>query len=161
MLIEVQGIDCTQLFSRQNLPVSFQENPKHYIPTFGSSIYTVWDRQGNWIYVGIGGQGQSPNTPLHKRNPQSRMIQHRSGRRSGDQFCIYVHDYYVVPNLDLKKYKFEKGYLDQKTKEFIQQELSYRFMVIQTLEGRQQVMSIETELKKGLPEFGKPLLNGV
>ena len=47
-----------------------------------------------------------------------RLNSHRSGRRSGDQFCIYIQDYYVLPLLieNLKKnkedYVFEKGKLD-------------------------------------------------
>src|SRR4051794_14870020 len=63
------------------------------IPATGAGIYTVWDGDGRLVYVGVAG-----------RNPQSaglasRLRSHASGRRSGDQFCVYVADHYVLPNL--------------------------------------------------------------
>lgn len=155
------GVDCRELFDPLVEPISFQDNPRDHIPATGSIIYTVWDRDGQWIYVGIGGVGQSPNTPLEKRNPRSRILQHRSGLRSGDQFCIYVHDYYIVPRLELSTYEFKRGDLDRMTKEFIQKELFYRFMVFQTDNGNRLVRDLETILKKGVQGIGKPLLNGV
>jgi len=156
-----QGIDCSRLFDRSVKPISFQDNPNDHIPKFGSIIYTIWNNADEWIYVGIGGLGQSPSTPLHKRNPVSRIQQHKSGRRSGDQFCIYVHDCFVVPKLDNTKYKFVKGALDHQTKNYIQENLFYRFVVIQNEESIQLVRKIESQLKNGLEGFGKPLLNGI
>lgn len=156
-----QGVDCTKLFDLSIEPISFKDNPKDHIPKYGSIIYTIWNKSDEWIYVGIGGLGQSPNTPLHKRNPVSRIQQHQSGRRSGDQFCIYVHDYFVVPQLDLQQYEFVRGGLDRLTKRYIQEELFYRFVVIQNKESIQLVRKIENELKIGFKDFGKPLLNGI
>jgi hypothetical protein len=65
-----------------------------------------------------------------------------------------------VPTLDLTDYKFQKGHLDRLTREVIQTELSYRFMVLQSEDGVAKVRAIEAELKKGLEGYGKPLLNG-
>lgn len=56
------GVDCRELFDPLVEPISFQDNPRDHIPEIGSIIYTVWDRDGQWIYVGIGGVGQSPTT---------------------------------------------------------------------------------------------------
>lgn len=159
--LKVSGVDCSDLFNLKKSPISFKENPRDYIPTYGSMVYTIWNKSDEWIYVGIGGIGRSPTTPLLKRNPISRILQHKSGRRSGDQFCIYVHDYYVIPNLDLNEYVFDKGYLDNLTREFINNELFYRFLVIQEENSIQLVRSIEDQLKTGLKDYGKPLLNGV
>ena len=155
-----EGVDCSRLFDSSVKPFSFRENPRDHIPGFGSIIYTIWNNADEWIYVGIGGLGQSPNTPLNLRNPVSRILQHQSGRRSGDQFCIYVHDYYVVPKIDPQRYKFERGGLDRLTKNYIPNELSYRFVVIQNDDSIRLVRAIEAKLKNGLDGFGKPLLNG-
>ena len=157
----LHGVDFTNLFDLSVKPISFMDNPKDYIPNYGSIVYTIWNKKNEWIYVGIGGLGQSPNTPLHQRNPVSRIQQHQSGRRSGDQFCIYVHDKFVVPQIDLKKYEFVRGSLDKLTKQYIHEELFYRFIVIQNDNSIQLVRKIENDLKSGLEGFGKPLLNGV
>ena len=154
------GVDCRDLFDTSTPAISFKDHPRDHIPSFGSIIYTVWDKNDRWIYVGIGGVGQSPNTPLKKRNPRSRILQHRSGLRSGDQFCIYVHDYFIVPNLDLDTYEFKRGDLDRMTRAYIQKELSYRFMVFQTEDGARLVRNLEAILKNGLQGIGSPLLNG-
>ena len=153
--------DLHQLFDSSVSPISFSENCKEYIPVYGSIIYTVWDKSRKFIYVGIGGLGRSPDTPLHKRNPRSRIKHHQSGRRSGDQFCIYVHDYYIVPTLGMKTYQFKKGDLDKLTRDFIQRELFYRFKAFQTEEGNKLVRKIENKIKKGVFGFQPPLLNGV
>src|SRR5436190_14219627 len=56
-------------------------------------LYTIWDDEGGLVYAGIAG-----------RNPDgkglaNRLRSHASGRRSGDQFCVYVADHYVLPEL--------------------------------------------------------------
>src|SRR4051794_12863720 len=61
------------------------------IPGSGAGVYTIWDDDGAFIYVGAAG-----------RNPDgtglaSRLRSHHRGRRSGDQFCVYVADHYVMP----------------------------------------------------------------
>jgi hypothetical protein len=67
----------------------------------------------------------------------------------------------VVPQLDLQQYEFVRGGLDRLTKRYIQEELFYRFVVIQNKESIQLVRKIENELKTGFKDFGKPLLNGI
>src|SRR5262249_3570062 len=63
------------------------------VPRSGAGIYTVWDDAGELIYVGIA--GRNPNGS----GLASRLRSHVSGRRSGDQFCVYVADHYVMPEL--------------------------------------------------------------
>jgi hypothetical protein len=63
------------------------------VPTSGAGVYSVWDERGQLVYVGAAG-----------RNPQGaglagRLRSHASGRRSGDEFCVYVADHYVLPEL--------------------------------------------------------------
>ena len=154
----IDNHDVSKLFDDKYPLIKFSDNPNDHIPTYGSIIYTIWDKEKKFIYVGIGGLGQSPNTPLSKRNPRSRIFQHKSGRRSGDQFCIYIHDYYIVPQLNFSKYKFKKGYLDKLTKNFINENLSYRFCVFQKNDSIEIVRSLEKKIQQGI--FGiKPLLN--
>jgi hypothetical protein len=55
------------------------------------------------VYVGVAG-----------RNPRgaglaSRLRSHASGRRSGDQFCGYVADQYVLPELTPERARLLRG----------------------------------------------------
>ena len=63
------------------------------IPSGGAGVYTIWDDGGGLVYAGIVGRN-----PLGK-GLASRLRSHASGRRSGDQFCVYVADHYVLPDL--------------------------------------------------------------
>ena len=124
------------------------------IPQYGSIIYTVFLDRKEFIYVGIGGLSG-------KRDPRSRIRQHTSGLRSGDQFCIYIQDFYVIPLLIGQTYVPKKGYLDQLTKEFIQKRLTYRYMVFQDEDSDKVVRKLEKELQTNLHGHGMPKLNGI
>ena len=156
----LDNYDLSNLFDTNKKSISFSEDPRKHIPEFGSMIYTVWDNNEKFIYVGISGIGQSPNTPLLKRNPRSRIKQHQSGRRSGDQFCVYVHDHFVIPELlKSNSYQPSRGYLDRLTKEYIQKKLRYRFLCFQTEDGVSIVRNLENKIKSGIFDL-KPFLNG-
>jgi len=127
------------------------------IPAYGSIIYTVFLDESEFIYVGIGGLA---GTTVKERNPRSRIRQHSQGARSGDQFCIYIQDFYVIPDLIDKPYTPVKGYLDRLTREFIQTRLTYRYVVIQTDDSDKVARLIERELQSDKHGFGTPKLNG-
>ena len=91
----LDGHDLSALFDFSKSPIPFSEDPRRHIPNSGSIIYSVWDKDEKFIYIGISGLQKT----LEKRSPLSRMISHASIRRSGDQFCIYIHDFYLVPEL--------------------------------------------------------------
>ena len=95
----LDGHDVSKLFDTSVTPISFSDDPRKHIPKNGSIIYSVWDVNEQFIYIGISGLQKS----LEKRNPLSRMISHASGVRSGDQFCVYIHDFYVIPNIMKEK----------------------------------------------------------
>jgi hypothetical protein len=158
--ININDLDLTELFDPAIEAVPFADPRINEIPSPGSIIYTVWHDELGFIYVGIGGVGQSSTTPLEKRNPRSRIKEHSLGRRSGDQFCVYVHDFFVIPEL-IKSGSFipEKGLLDKLTKAYIHKHLSYRFMVFQTDDSARLVRDLEIEIQRGVPGFGKPMLN--
>ena len=152
----LDGIDLSALFDSSISPISFSEDPRIHIPNKGSIIYSVWDKDEKFIYIGISGLQKS----LEKRSPLSRMISHASGRRSGDQFCIYIHDFYVIPKLIEKgAYTPSIGVLDKLTKEFIQCNLSYRFVGFETDNSNEIVRSLENQIKSGAFGFS-PSLNG-
>jgi hypothetical protein len=58
------------------------------IPGSGAGVYTVWDDAGGLVYAGIAGRNPAGKGLV------SRLRSHASGRRSGDQFCVYVADHY-------------------------------------------------------------------
>ena len=153
----IDGHDLSKLFDEQYPTIKFSEDPKDHLPPKGSIIYTVFNKGGEFIYVGIAGIQKLPE----KRSSISRMMSHRSGRRSGDQFCVYVHDVFVIPELVKKgTYAPSRGLLDRLTKEYIQQNLSYRFCSFQTDDSIGIVRTLETQIKNGCCGR-KPYLNGM
>ena len=82
--------------------------------------------------------------------------------RSGDQFCVYVQDFFVIPEIVKSgNYVPEKGLLDKLTKKYIHENLSYRYVVFQDENSIQIVRSLESKIKCGESSFGTPFLNGV
>ena len=152
----VDGYDLSQLFDSSAGSIDFSEDPRKHISDNGSIIYSVWDKQQKFIYIGISGLQKS----LEKRSPLSRMVSHASGRRSGDQFCIYIHDFYVIPKLVEKgNYEPSVGSLDKLTKEFIHNNLSYRFVQFDSDDSDLIVRKLENQIKSGILGFS-PILNG-
>ena len=152
----LDGYDLSKLFDNSIKPISFAEDPRKYISNNGSIIYPVWDKEDKFIYIGISGLQKS----LEKRSPLSRMVSHCSGMRSGDQFCVYIHDFFVIPNLLKEKdYKPERGSLDKLTKQYIHENLSYRFISFNSDDSDTIVRRLENEIKSGALGL-KPFLNG-
>ena len=118
--VNLSGENVTKLFYGN--PVPFSEPRIEEIPVYGSIIYTIWNKKNEFIYVGIA--GVRSGVPVKKRNPRSRLKAHASGRRSGNQFCVYVQDFYVIPEIiKSKKYIPTKQLLDKLTKKYIHKNL--------------------------------------
>ena len=150
----INGFDVSNLFDLTKPPISFNDDHKRFIPEYGSMIYTVWDKDEKFIYAGISGLGG-------KKNPRGRIEQHRSGRRSSDQFCTYIQDFYVLPEmLETGTYKPKKKSLDDMTRDYIRNRLFYRFVVIEDI-GRSEIISMEDEIRNGVFGFSPPVLNGL
>src|SRR5215475_6178752 len=82
----------------------FSDWPNPAVPAFGAGVYTVWHSDGRFMYVGMSGRGITTET-IRRNTPQgiyTRLRSHASGRRSGDQFCVYVTDRLVLPILTQK-----------------------------------------------------------
>jgi hypothetical protein len=78
----------------------FSDWPAGDVPRSGAVVYTIWNREGSFIYVGMSGRsftGGSDGTG--GAGPWGRLNSHAAGRRSGDQFCVYVADRLVLPTL--------------------------------------------------------------
>jgi hypothetical protein len=111
----------------------FADWPNDQIPRRAAGVYTIW-RHDEFIYVGMSGRGAKAEAFVadqglgQAKGLWTRLGSHASGRRSGDQFNVYVCDRYVIPALtphqqrDIGKGKL---LLDQMTKDFIRRQLSY------------------------------------
>ncbi len=145
----------------QGVTCSFSEWPNSAVPTFGAGVYTIWHRDGRFIYVGMSGRGISADTPRRNR-PQglyTRLQSHASGRRSGDQFCVYVADRFVLPILtqdDIAAIAAGRHQMDALVRRYIHENLGYRFAM---LPNGATAYAVEAALKGGNWPHGRPLFN--
>ena len=108
----------------------FSDWPNSAMPTFGAGVYTIWHRDGRFIYVGMSGRGITSDT-LRRNTPQgiyTRLQSHASGRRSGDQFCVYVADRLVLPTLsqdDITAIASGRHQMDAFVRRYIHENLCY------------------------------------
>ena len=150
--------EIASLFDESSPLLTFSSESIKQIPEFGSILYTVFLDRSEFIYVGIGGLAGGN---VRSRDPRSRIRQHTQGRRSGDQFCIYIQDFYVIPNLVQTDYTPKKGHLDELVRDFIQSKLTFRFVVFQTEDSDQIVRRLEREIQLGQHFDKQPTINGV
>jgi hypothetical protein len=140
---------------------SFADWPNPSVPAFGAGVYTVWHNDGRFIYVGMSGRGITAET-IRRNTPQglyTRLQSHAHGRRSGDQFCVYVADRFVLPTLsqqDIAAIASGRHPMDTFVRRYIHENLSYRFVM---LPDGAAAYAIETAIKSGEWEHGRPLLN--
>ena len=63
----------------------------------------------------------------------TRLNSHASGRLSGDQFCVYVANRFVIPSLkaeELALFGSARLTLDARTKTFIHEHLEYAYALV-------------------------------
>ena len=99
----------------------FVDWPNKEVPKGKPGVYLIY-QEGRWIYIG-----------MSFKNLQGRLSQHASGRRSGDQFCVYVGDRLVMSKLSIDQMKgvFSGEFsLDDAIKEFVRSKLSYRYLLV-------------------------------
>jgi hypothetical protein len=122
-------------------------------------VYTIW-KDARFVYVGIAGRGLDLTiNHVKMRGLKDRLDSHWRGRRSGDQFAVYVFDRFVVTTLtDEQRRRFQSGELegDSLTRRSIQEHFCYRFA---TTKSYKEASTIESHMAKGLTEAGAPLLN--
>lgn len=142
----------------------FADWPNKAVPK-SPGVYTIWQKE-QLIYVGMAGRGvavaelNEEGEPTRKtRGLFGRLNTHANGKRSGDQFSIYVCDRFVVPQLSadelglLEKGRFD---LDARTKAHVRQHYEYRYVVTET---GMAAANLENQVKGGALGTGTPLLN--
>ena len=143
--------DLEQLWDELNLqPVyRFADWPNKDVPKGKPGVYLIY-HEGRWIYIG-----------MSLKNLQSRLSRHASGRRSGDQFCVYVGDHLVMPKLGIDQMKgvFSGEYsLDDAIKEFVRSQLSHRYLLVADDPTARALEKHGLEIAKGQ---GAKLLNSL
>jgi hypothetical protein len=80
---------------------AFANWPNAQVPRFAAGVYTIWHDDGRFVYVGMSGRSITAATepPQRPYGLWTRLDSHAGGRRSGDQFCVYVADRLVLPSL--------------------------------------------------------------
>jgi hypothetical protein len=114
-----------------------------------------------FIYVGMSGRSFTGGPESNgKAGPWGRLNSHASGRRSGDQFCVYVADRLILPTLHNRISEIADGSLslDGAIRDYIRTNLGFRWIM---MESGKAAFELERRLQKGEPECGKPLLNPV
>jgi hypothetical protein len=143
----------------------FQDWPNEQVPKRAAGVYTVWDGD-RLLYVGMSGRAMtaedlevSDSGRVVAKGLWTRLNAHASGRRSGDQFCIYISDRFVVPALTPShQQQLAAGSLslDSLIRAFVRERLAYRFVV--TADGAEAAKLEEEVRRRGL-SAGKPYLN--
>lgn len=137
---------------------AFRDWPADDLAAGPSGVYTIW--HGDlFLYVGMAYAHRD------ERNPRAhgvfgRLKSHASGRRSGDQFAIYICDRYVVPHLsgaELNALAEGERLLDPLTREYIHTHLSYRVVLTDSGATARRLESLVRGI--GLPRSGRPLIN--
>jgi len=140
---------------------SFASWPNPSVPAFGAGVYTIWHHDGRFIYVGMSGRGITTET-IRRNTPHgiyTRLRSHASGRRSGDQLCVYVADRLVLPTLsqqNIAAIASGRHQMDAFVRRYIHENLVYRFVI---LPDGTAAYTVEAAIKSGKWEHGRPLLN--
>lgn len=123
-----------------------------------SGVYTIWNGDA-FLYVGMAWRHRDEQSPSAS-GVFGRLASHASGRRSGNQFCIYICDRFVVPELsvdDVTALRRGQRLLDQRTRTFIHEHLTYR--VVMTSSG-EDARLLEAHVRRaGLARSGRPEIN--
>lgn len=145
------------LFTSHLLP--FASWPETPVPKGPPGVYTIW-RADEFLYIGISWREPSTTVTGLSKGLWGRLDSHASGRRSGDQFCIYICDRFVLGSLESESIKaVADGHLslDQLTRSYIREQLGYRFIAT---ESGAEARAIESRVRReGYLHYGRPYLN--
>jgi predicted house-cleaning noncanonical NTP pyrophosphatase (MazG superfamily) len=144
----------------------FRDWPDSPVETVAAGVYTIWEGD-TFVYVGYAGRDLTAkdiaNADQKSRKAiglRDRLDHHASGARSGDQFCVYVCDRYVLAALsDSDRSQIKDGdlrLLNARTRQHIRDHYDYRY--VPTPDG-QTARILERAVQGGALKAGKPLLN--
>ena len=122
----------SDLFSER---FKFSAWPNPSIPAVAAGVYAIW-KDKELIYFGMSGReiDSKGKTTSKKYGLITRLNSHASGRLSGDQFCVYVANRFVVPTINPEELShFASGNLtlDKRTKAFIHMHFDYAYALVQ------------------------------
>ena len=142
---------------------AFCDRPVSAVPDVAAGVYAIWDND-QLINVGMSGRGATRGLLAAKQlegkrfGLYTRLASHASGRRSGDQFCVYVADQLVLPRLSadqIDAISRRELRFDNLVKEYIHSNLDFGF--VETWDG-EIARDAEDDARSGA--LGqKPLLN--
>lgn len=144
----------------------FEDWPNPKIRLVEPGVYTIWEGD-QLIYVGYAGRKLTAKyvstldqaTVKKAKGLRDRLDHHASGARSGDQFCVYVCDRFVLAALtEEDRAAIQNGdlrLLNALTRKHIRDRYSYRF--VPTPDGP-TARKLELAVQKGALG-AKPLLN--
>jgi hypothetical protein len=144
-------------------PFHFHNWPTDEVPPVAAGVYAIWD-DDLLVYVGMSGRGRTRQDLEDAQGGGrrvglwTRLNSHASGRRSGDQFCVYVADHLVLPMLtagQVEGIASGKIRLDDLTRSRVRDHMSFRFLI--TPDG-ESAAALERELRAGALGT-KPSLN--
>jgi hypothetical protein len=142
----------------------FRDWPNTSIPLAAAGVYTVWDGT-QLVYSGMAGRALTAEAVAAARDSgvvkglRQRLGSHASGRRSGDQFCVYVADRLILPTLsptEITQIAAGELSLDARIRRYIHERLSYRW--VETPDGI-GAYKLEAQICRGALASGSPLLN--
>ncbi|MGH2360643.1 MAG: GIY-YIG nuclease family protein [bacterium] len=99
-----------------------------------SGIYAAWYGR-KCLYVGRSG------------NLQSRLKSHFSGRRGGDQFCLYVYDKYIH---GIRPRNLTTPEVDELTAKWIREGVRFRWAVVSDARARRVERHFRVRLQPSL-----------
>ena len=129
------------------------------MPHVAYGIYTVWLPDGRLLYAGMSGRKELDPASVTRKGLWTRLNSHASGQRSGDKFCIYVCDRFIIPTLTADQLQAAGDgalRLDELTKRYVRESLTYRFVTALDSSG---AFRVERLVQGGALEVGKPILN--
>ncbi|CAB4666597.1 unannotated protein [freshwater metagenome] len=128
-----------QLHDLKNGPLHhFSDWPNKDMPRAAAGVYSIWNKSDDFIYVGMAGNGKTADdiaAALAKGRTtglRDRLGSHASGRRSGDQFCVYVQDLLLLPQLTsdhIDKIVTRELAIDRLVRDYVHAHLSYRYVI--------------------------------
>ena len=138
----------------------FKTWPNPNIPQVAAGVYVIWYGE-ELLYAGMSGREieKAVKDGKKKYGLVTRLASHASGRLSGDQFCVYVANRIVIPELkqsQLNKFRDGTVTLDQMTKKFIRTKLEYQYLLV---ECSQDAYDLENYCRSGAIFNRKPTLN--
>ena len=132
----------------------FGDWPVAAVPKAAAGVYSIWD-QAQLLYVGMSGRSADESTVQQKQRADrpwgltTRLASHASGRRSGDQFCVYVADFLILPELtpeDIAAIARREVRFDDSIKRYIHDRMCFSF--VETRSGA-DAMGLEAVARSG------------